>query len=309
VTSDRTTVAIVGAGPAGLVLGYLLQRDGIPFVLFERHCQEELRAYPKAGLIEYRTVQILTAEGIAGSVLAFDHDNHCCEFRTPDEHIVFEYGTLTGGRHHFIYPQHELVANLCEAVVAAGGDVRFAAELTEAHDHGDGVTVQVVDPLGRPSSIEAEVVVACDGVRGAVSRSLDSVTVVKEALPVRWLAVIATAPPLEPHTIYAAHPRGFAGQMRRSATATRYMLEVPASDSIADWPEDRVRDEISVRLGIAGPLAEVSFVEPSLVDLRMRMVTHMQHGRTFLAGDAAHLITRAGGRASTRSGRTRRLGR
>jgi 2-polyprenyl-6-methoxyphenol hydroxylase-like FAD-dependent oxidoreductase len=235
VTSDRTTVAIVGAGPAGLVLGYLLQRDGIPFVLFERHRQEELRAYPKAGLIEYRTMQILTAEGIAGSVLAFDHDNHCFEFRTPDERIVFEYGTLTGGRHDFIYPQHELVANLCEAVVAAGGDVRFAAEVTEAHDHGGGVTVQVVDPLGRPSSIEA--------------------------------------------------------------------------DLIADWPEDRVRDELSVRLGIAGPLAEVSFVEPSLVDLRVRMVAPMQHGRTFLAGDAAHLITRAGGRASTRSGRTRRLGR
>ncbi len=291
-----TTVAIVGAGPAGLVLAYLLRRAGVAFVLLERHAREELRSLPKAGAIEYRTVQLLTAEGIAGAVVTFDQENHHCEFRTPDERIVFDYGALTGSRPHFIYPQHELVGALCDVLVADGADMWFGACAVGAEQDAHGVTVGLTDASGRPSTIRAEVVVGCDGVRGPIAASMSATRVASESLPVRWLAVIGLAPPLEPRTIYAAHPNGFAGQMRRTPSITRYMLEVPTEDGVADWPEARIRAELSVRLDVGDRLADVALVEPSLVDLKMRMITPMQQGRVFLAGDAAHLITPAGGK-------------
>ena len=295
-SNARTTVAIVGAGPAGLVLGVLLQREGIPFVLFERHRHEDLRMFPKAGLIEYRTVQLLAEEGIAGTILHFDHDNRECEFRTPDERIVFDYAALTGGRPHLVYPQHELVFKLCSALVDGGGDLRFAHSVEAVHGGPGAATVRVEGPTGDVWTIEADVVVGCDGVRGPVAGSLVDATVAEESPPVRWLAAIAEAPPLVPRTIYAAHPRGFAGHMRRTPTLTRYYLEVPSADTLDDWPAERVCDELSLRLGEAHGLDGVSFVDPSLVDLRMRVLAPMQDGRVFLAGDAAHLITPAGGK-------------
>ncbi|MEP7114750.1 MAG: FAD-dependent monooxygenase [Ilumatobacteraceae bacterium] len=112
----------------------------------------------------------------------------------------------------------------------------------------------------------------------------------------RWLAVLGNTPPLELHTIYAAHPRGFAGQMRRLPSMTRFYLEVPITDTIADWPESRVREELATRLLVPAKLDGVEFVEPSLVDLRMKMTTPMQDRRLFVAGDAAHVITPAGGK-------------
>src|SRR5262249_61874705 len=114
-------------------------------------------------------------------------------------------------------------------------------------------------------------------------------------LAVRWLPLRGLPPPLVPHTIYAAHPRGFAGHMRRGPAMTRYYLEVPVADGVSDWPEERMRAELTTRLGLGGDLDGVPLVEPSLVDLRMRMMDPMQHGRIFVAGDAAHLITPAGG--------------
>jgi p-hydroxybenzoate 3-monooxygenase len=296
VPDDSTVVIIVGAGPAGLVVGHLLHREGIPFVLLERHPQSELRAVPKAGAIEHRTVQLLTREGLAPDVLDFRVENHCCEFRTPNERVVFDYGAMTGGRPHYVYPQHELVANLCEPLVAAGADLRFGRSVVAVEEQDDAASVTVIDTSGTTTTIAGDVVLGCDGVRSAVAEALNGVPAVEQTVPVRWLAMIGLAPPLVPHTVYAAHPRGFGGQMRRGPTQTRYYLEVPVSDGLDAWPEERIRDELCVRLDVAGQLDGVTFVEPTLLDLRMRMLASMQTARVFLAGDAAHLITPAGGK-------------
>src|SRR5579863_4266764 len=275
----QPAVAIVGAGPAGLVVAHLLQREAIPFVIFERQAYAELARRPKAGLVEYRTVQLLAHEGIAGRVLPFTTENHRSEFRTPDESVLLEYAALTGGRPHYIFPQHELVQRLCEALTQDSG----------------GVVLSVEGPDGEPSQVRCEAAVGCDGSSSLVSAAMTEAQVNEQLLPGRFLVMVAAAPPLERHTIYAAHPRGFAGQMRRGPAQTRYYLEIPGTDIAADWPEQRVRDELAARLGIGRPL-DAPLSETGILDLRVRVIEPMQQGLLFLAGDAAHLITPAGGK-------------
>ena len=289
-------VAVVGAGPAGLVIGHMLQRAGISFVLLERHPQRDLARRPKAGMIEYRTVQLLRGAGIADSILEFSVPNHRCEFRTPHESAVLDYSTLTGGRPHYIYPQHQLVGRLCETLTASGADVRHVHTVDVISQGHGGVLLSGIRDDGTRFELESDVAVGCEGSRSAVAASMTGLHVSEQCLPVRWLAVIGAAPPIESHTIYAAHPGGFAGHMRRGPDQTRYYLEVPASDRITDWPEQRIRDELAGRLGVPGRLDGVPFGEAMFLDLRMRVTEPMQQGRLYLAGDAAHLITPAGGK-------------
>ena len=289
-------VVIVGAGPAGLVIAHLLQREAVPFVVFERQELAQLCRVPKAGLIEYRTVQLLADEGIAGSVLQFTTENHRCEFRTPEESVVLDYGALTGGRPHYVYPQHQLVQRLCETLTGAGGEIRFGHAVRAVRQDSGQVMVSVDRPDGSQSEIRCQAAVGCEGSKSPVAAAMSQARVSEQSLPARWLVILGAAAPLENRTIYAAHPRGFAGQMRRSPVQTRYMLEIPATDTTADWPEQRVRDELAVRLQAGRRLAKVPLGDMGCLDLRVRMIEPMQQGGLFLAGDAAHLITPAGGK-------------
>jgi p-hydroxybenzoate 3-monooxygenase len=293
--SGRPGVVIVGAGPAGLVVAHLLQRAAIPFVVFERQALADLAGLPKAGLVEYRTVQLLAREGIAGRIVQFSTENHRCEFRTPEESVLLEYAALTGGRPHYIYPQHELVQQLCEALTAAGGEVRFGHAVRAVTADSSGVVLSVEGPDGAPSQVRCEAVVGCDGSSSLVAAAMTKAQVSEQLLPGRFLVMVAVAPPLDGHTVYAAHPRGFAGQMRRGPAQTRYYLEIPGTDTTADWPERRVRNELAARLGTGRPL-EAPLGEMGVLDLRVRVIEPMQQGPLFVAGDAAHLITPAGGK-------------
>jgi p-hydroxybenzoate 3-monooxygenase len=285
-------VVVVGAGPAGLVLARLLHRAGIPVTVFERRSRAELTARPGAGLIEYRTVELLRSVGIADVDLEFTMRNGRMEFRTPTASTVFDYGRLTGDRPNYIYPQHLLVGALCDVLVADGVDVRFDTAVAAVRQDADGTAVTLADG----TQITARAVVGCEGSYSVVASAMTGLRTNEVNLPARIVAVIADAPPLEAHTIYGLHPRGFAGQMRRGPDQTRYYVEVPGTDSLVDWPEGRVREELGRRLDISGKLDAVSFGEPTLVDLRVRVREPMQDGRLFLAGDAAHLITAAAGK-------------
>lgn len=285
-------VVVVGAGPAGLVIARLLQRAGVPVTVCERRSRVELTRQSGAGLIEYRTVEQLRRVGIADVDLEFTVENSRMEYRTPTSSTILDYGALTGGRPNYVYPQHQLVGALADALVEDGADLRFEHAVTAVRQHADGAAVT----LENGDELECGVVVGCEGSRSVVAAAMTGVRTSEELLPARLLAVIAEAPPLEDHTIYAPHPRGFAGQMRRGRDHTRYYLEVPATATAADWPEERIREELSLRLDVQGKLADVPLGEPGFVDLRVRVLDPMQDGNLYLAGDAAHLVTSAAGK-------------
>ena len=181
VRHDETTVAIVGAGPAGLVIAHILQQAGIEFVLLERHAQSDMGSMAKAGAIDYRTVEALKSVNIADRILTFDETNYCCEFRTPEESVVFDYGTITGDRPHYVYPQHELVARLRDALVVEGGDIRFGLGVSRVDRDDSGVTLSLVDESGRHSAIRCRVVAGCDGARSTIAGALRGCKVVASA--------------------------------------------------------------------------------------------------------------------------------
>ena len=295
VNADRPVACIIGAGPAGLALGLLLQRACISFVLLERQDAAGLRARMKAGMIEHRTVELLRAHDLAGPILARGSRIGTCEFRADGEPFTLDYAALCGGRGHHIYPQQELVGDWAEQLLAGGGDICFGVEAAAVEQSEKGAVVRAVAATGDPLSMECEVVACCDGAGSAFAPGEDAVSV---SHPLRWLTLIAAVPPSSRVTIYGLHPRGFAGQMHRSRTLTRFMLEVPRTDAPVDWPDDRIWPELQRRLAASGrpPVEQGELVERDVLDHRVRVCARMQDGRIFAAGDAAHLITPAGGK-------------
>jgi p-hydroxybenzoate 3-monooxygenase len=218
-----------------------------------------------------------------------------CEFRADGTAFELDYAALCGGIGHYIYPQHELVGDWAEQLVATGGDVRFGVTVTRVDQDEGGAVVSSVDASGSACTLECEVVACCDGAASILTSGADDSSV---AYPFRWLTLIAAAPPSTRGTVYGLHRRGFAGQMHRSETMTRFMLEVPAGDGYDRWPDDRIWDELKDRLHAAGrpPIKQGAFVERDILDHRVRVCDPMQDRRLFFAGDAAHLITPAGGK-------------
>lgn len=289
--AQRRVVVIVGGGPAGLILAHVLGSRGVDAVVLERRARAHIGGPPKAGSIDFRTVELLDRVGLVPSVVRFDAPNGVCEFRTPDERVVFDYGARTGGRPHFIYPQHLLVEALAVALEASGGDLRCDTVVHEVRSVAGSLAVHTSD-----GPVLADLVVGCDGARSTVAGAMDALRWQQMSFPVRLLAVIGATAPLEPRTIYATHPDGYAAQMRRTPTQTRFYLGVASGDTIGDWPADTVRAALGRRLGIGDALATVDITDHSLVDLRTAMPSTMQQGNLFLAGDAAHVITPFGGK-------------
>jgi p-hydroxybenzoate 3-monooxygenase len=291
-------VCIVGAGPAGLVIGHILHQSGIPFVILERQQRNELRTLTKAGLIEQRVVAALRPFGLADPILNLGARSGIAEFRLDGTAFVIDYGRLTpDGKGHFIYAQNELEGDWAEALLAAGGEIRFGARVTGITETGDRAALSILAADGKPAVVHAEIVVGCDGAGSIVAREA-ALPTFGVARPFRWLAVIAAAPPPAPRTVYGLHRRGYSAFMRRTPGSTRYYLEVPNEATHEDWPEDRVWQELELRMAAGGQPSPVrgDLIERDFLDLRVRVREPMQKGRIFLAGDAAHTVTPAGGK-------------
>jgi p-hydroxybenzoate 3-monooxygenase len=248
--------------------------------------------------MEYRTVRALESHGLAEPILEHGGTNSVCEFRFEGQSFVLDYGALTGGRVNFIYPQHELVAAFAERFVAGGGEIRFAVRALKVEQAADAATVSAVAESGEQVQIRCQFVAGCDGAGSELLDGIENPSVIELTHPFRWLTLIAAAAPSKPRALYGFHSRGFAGQMQRGPALTRFMLQVARADTIHAWPDDRIWAELQQRLHADGEpeLAAGPFVERDVLDLRVRVIEPMHNQRLYLAGDAAHLITPAGGK-------------
>jgi len=291
----RTQVAILGAGPAGLVLAHLLHLRGIDSVVLERQTREHVERRIRAGVLEHGTVALLREVGLADRLLRERMVHHGLE-------LLFD-GTghridLTGlaGREITIYGQHELVKDLIAARLATGRPLLFSAPAV-GFSNLDGATpvVHFVHE-GRERELRADLVAGCDGFHG-VSREACPAETFSRDYPYAWLGVLADAPPSSEELIYAYHDRGFALHSMRTPKITRLYLQVPPDEDLAAWPDERIWAELRTRLGRDDPgwqLAGGPILERGITALRSVVTEPMRYGRLFLAGDAAHIVPATG---------------
>ncbi len=280
-------VLILGAGPAGLVLGNLLRAAGIDCVILERKSREHVENRARAGFLAANSVRILIENGLGDGLSRNGVEHDTCAFRSDRAEFELNYRELGHGDVHTVYPQQFLVTDLIAEFLSRGGEIRFDAEVSSVS--GTDATVIADDLL-----LRAKYIAGCDGGHG-VSRKSVPARVFRRDHGISWLAILAEAPPSMSAIGYAIHERGFAGHMARTSTVTRYYLEVPRGEDPDGWSDERVWDELHLRMRAEqyGPLKQGALVERRIVDLGSHVMDTIQRGNLFLAGDAASLISPA----------------
>lgn len=296
----RTQVAIVGAGPAGLVLANILTAAGVDCVVMEHRSRDYVENRARAGFLEQRTVDFLRQHGLAERLAAEGLRHDRCEFRSADCRFSLPYGELAGGRVHWVYPQQFLVRDLIEILVARGGEVLFSHPVTAIEDVQSERPVVVCQPADDSESLtlSCAAVVGCDGFRGVSRLAIPAgrAQMYEKRYPFDWLAVLAEAAPATDQVVYSLHPDGFAGQMPRTPQISRFYLQCGAGEAGTDWPDERIWKELRHRLAAEGCLELVPgrILEKGTLTMRSAVTVPMQFGMMFLAGDAAHVLTPSG---------------
>ncbi|HTX46617.1 MAG TPA: 4-hydroxybenzoate 3-monooxygenase [Solirubrobacteraceae bacterium] len=292
----RTQVAIVGAGPAGLTLGLLLERAGVDCVILEDRSREHVESRARAGLLEQNTVDLLHELG-AGERLARQGLRHNgINLRHEGRTTYIAIAELTG-RHVTIYGQHEVLKDLVACALQRGMDLRFEVEGTElSGPDSDRPRVTFTDSSG-PVELECDFIAGCDGFHGVCRPSIPAgvLSVHEIEYPFGWLGILAEAAPATDELIYAWHERGFALYSMRSESVSRLYLQVPADEPLENWPEDRVWAELQLRLATDGwRVNEGLVLDKGITPMRSFVCEPMQYGRLLLAGDAAHIVPPTG---------------
>ncbi len=295
-----TQICIIGAGPAGVVLGNLLLQQGLECIIVEARGREEIAARGRAGAIESTTVALLDRHGLADTIFANGLAHDRVEFRRPGFSVLLEYGKLVGGEVHRVYPQNLLVDDLIGRYLDAGGTLLFGTSGRAIHQDDDIIRVDCYD-TARDSrvTISGEYAIGCDGFHGLSRTAIPpgAVETYDKQYAYAWLAILARARPSTEHIIYARHPDGFAGHMLRTSEISRYYLQIPPDEGVDRWPDARVWAALHTRLAKEGwRLSEGAIVEKRKLSLQSRVTEPMRHRRLFLAGDAAHIVPPLGGK-------------
>ncbi|MCW2992962.1 MAG: 4-hydroxybenzoate 3-monooxygenase, partial [Conexibacter sp.] len=294
----RTQVGIVGAGPAGLVLAHLLHLQGIESVVVEARDREYVQQRERAGVLEQNTVDLLRAAGVAERLDREGIVHHGIELRFDGQGHRIAMSDLTGGRAIWIYGQQEVVKDLIEAREAAGAPLRFECSDVHVHDvDGERPRITYTSVAGVAETVECDVIAGCDGFHGICRPAIgaDRLRVAEREYPFGWLGILAAVAPSTDELIYAYHDRGFAMHSLRSPTLSRLYLQVDPADDIANWPDDRIWEELHTRFEAPGwSLTEGPIVEKGITPMRSFVAAPMRRGRLFLAGDAAHIVPPTG---------------
>ena len=293
----RVQVAIVGAGPAGLLLGQLLHKVGIDAVILEQRTPEYVLSRIRAGVLEQGTVDVLRHAGVDsrlrtqglrhdGVDIAVDGRRH----RIPLKALV--------GKEMTVYGQTEITRDLMEARTASGAPSIYEAESVELHDVTGARPRVTFTHRGKKHHVDCDFIAGCDGYHGVSRRTIpnDVISVFERNYPFGWLGVLADMPPGWDELIYATSDRGFALASMRSPTRVRCYVQCSVDDRVEEWSDERFWTEFKRRLGedIAGHLVTGPSIEKSIAPLRSFVAEPMRYGHLFLAGDAAHIVPPTG---------------
>jgi p-hydroxybenzoate 3-monooxygenase len=294
----HTTVGIIGGGPAGLLLARLLHTSGVDCVVLESRDRAYVEQRQRAGILEQSTVDVLRSSG-AGERLDREglvHDGIELRFERRTHRIDFP--SLTGGRRVWVYAQTEVVKDLIALQLGDGAPLLFEAQVHAVEGADSDRPVIRYGHEGREQTLTCDYVVGCDGFHG-IARGLvpDSVKRTYErTYPYSWLGILADVPPSCDELIYAHSPRGFALHSMRSPSVSRLYLQVPNGEDPANWPEERIWDELDARFAVDGDwtLDRGPITATSVLPMRSFVTEPMRYGRVFLAGDSAHIVPPTG---------------
>ena len=295
----RTQIAIIGAGPAGLLLGALLHKAGIDNVIIERQSGDYVLKRIRAGILEQGTVDILTEVGVGRRLQAEGTPHHSIELVFKNQRHAIDVHGLTGGKVVTAYGQTEVTHDLMDARQAAGLLTVYDASEVSIHDFDTAQPKVRYVKDGQHHELACDFMAGCDGFHGVCRASVPkaSITEYERVYPFGWLGVLADVPPVSPHAIvYGNHARGFSLCSMRSLTRSRYYVQCPIEDKVEQWSDQAFWDELRRRLDpeLADRIVTGPSIEKSIAPLRSFVAEPMRFGRLFLAGDAAHIVPPTG---------------
>ncbi|OZY40110.1 4-hydroxybenzoate 3-monooxygenase [Pseudomonas fragi] len=294
----RTQVAIIGAGPSGLLLGQLLHNAGIDNVILERQTGEYVLGRIRAGVLEQGMVDLLRQAGVSQRMDAEGLVHTGFELALDDRQVHIDLKGLTGGKTVMVYGQTEVTRDLMAAREAVGAQTLYSASNVQPHGMKTDAPYVTFEKEGESWRLDCDYIAGCDGFHGVARQSIpsDVLKIFERVYPFGWLGVLADTPPVNDELVYARHERGFALCSQRSASRSRYYLQVPAEEKVEDWSDQRFWAELKTRLpkALAERLVTGPSIEKSIAPLRSFVVEPMQYGRLFLLGDAAHIVPPTG---------------
>ena len=305
----KTQVAIVGAGPAGLLLGQLLHQAGIDNIIIERQSPDYVLSRIRAGILEQVTLDLLAEAGVAERVAREGQVHHSIELVFGGQRHAIDVHGLTGGKSVMAYGQTEVTRDLMAARSALGLTTVYEAQDVQiAEFEGTSPTVSWTQPNvaggsvgigGQRQELQCDFIAGCDGFHGVCRASVpqSAITTFEKVYPFGWLGILADVPPVSPHAIvYGNSELGFSLCSMRSLTRSRYYVQCPLTDTVDQWSDTRFWDELRRRLDpeLAERVVTGPSIEKSIAPLRSFVAEPMRFGRLFLAGDAAHIVPPTG---------------
>ncbi|GAE26585.1 p-hydroxybenzoate hydroxylase [Halalkalibacter wakoensis JCM 9140] len=291
----KTQVGIIGAGPAGLMLSHLLHLEGIESVVLENRSRDEIEGTIRAGVLEQMTVDLLNETGVGERMMREGHIHHGIELQYNGIRQRVNMHELTEGKSVMVYPQHEVIKDLVAARLEASGKIYFSVSDVSLHD------IETTSPKirfkhdGGEEELVCDFIAGCDGFHGPSRKMIPDRVENQKIYPYGWLGILAETPIANPELIYANHDRGFALISQRTPEIQRHYIQVDPNDDIANWSDDRIWTELKARVETDDwKLPDGPIIQKNIVAMRSFVCEPMQHGRLFIAGDAAHIVPPTG---------------